>query len=691
MSIIGNLQNDRSQRAALQALLNKVGEVVNAREYSHPTDSSFHLAVQRAVDARAASGGGAVWIPSDEYDFLGGSRIIAKNKNVVIFGDGMGATPIQQNSTNNCFTRSANSVTNIRFLELRDFTIIGEWESDNSLGTDNDRGISIHFVDVCHVRNIEVLYMRQVSIKVGSCGEVLIDGCRVQYGARGAIICTPSSRVKVANCTIRHCNDDAIAVDTVTSVGDSANWGHIITGNFIEDSYGIKLLGAVKGIVANNQCHRGKAYALKVDDEAGTDEGITSVLGLTVANNIFHDTINNNLFHDVSSQLNPVYIGSRDTAQLPVEYGSPPTINKPEDFVYQSNNEDNERTAGEGITVSNNDIRQTLPEGGTYSDWGFGELFYKTGWLDPEVAVGAHIRAGSGIILNGAHNGTVIASNRVYGYSRCVRFVSPLSMPGAEPISIKNNRFVRFLTCGIGNSEGSDFVLPVVSEGNYFDGDPYFESDRRTSPLDGTWQVNSTYPVAIDATHHEYIVSDGDTYRNIFSHLQRTDTSSQFMIRRSKVIGDCIQFKGIGEIGKLPVAETQFVFEDSDPRSNTYGQPLRSGLAFNNSHNPPIRGCFVANQVAQRTVLLASTLTGYGVVTSGAASEGAWASGQTYTVPTNRTNGSSKVYTLITAGGGTTANEPVHDYGTVTGGDGYVWRFEAPAVAVFKSMPSLGA
>lgn len=673
-----------------RSVVEKLGEIVSARDFYEPTDASFHTAINKAVANRVTAGGGGVWIPTGYYTFADGGVDLADAENVVIFGDGMGATRVKQSTSNVCFTRSINAETNIRFIEIRDLTIIGQWEENQSLGGDNDRAISIHKADIARIIRVESLYNRQMGLKASQCGEVHIEGCRVQYCARDGINCDSSHRAKIINNTIRHCNDDGIALHTVTTIGDNPNWGQIVTGNFLEDTHGIKLLGAVKAIVAHNQGHRCKGYHFKVDDESATNQGLNDVYGLTLAHNIFHDCINPALYGS-TNQLNSVYIGSRSDAQLAIEPGSPPTINKPENFVYQSNNASNERAGGHAIHIVGNSIRQTLKNGVDYSDWGFGELYYKDGWLDPEITATGHMLSGSGIVLNGALADVCIEGNDISGFSRCVRPVAPQSRPGNSPMTIKNNRFIRFATCAIGNSESEDFILPYMSEGNFFDGDPYFESDRRTTPLDGTWLSNSQYPVAFVTTHQEYVVSDGDTFRNLAEQLYRTDTASQFLCRRPKVIGDPVQFKGIGGLGKMPIPETQFICEDSDPRSNTYGQPLRSGLISGNSANSPVRGIFVAGQLVYRNPLAASQALGWGVVTSGSANSGAWASGQNYTVPTVRKNSSNKVYALVTAGGGTTANEPTHDYGTATEADGYVWRFEAPQEASFKTMGSLSA
>lgn len=53
----------------------------------------------------------------------------------------------------------------------------------------------------------------------------------------------------------------------------------------------------------------------------------------------------------------------------------------------------------------------------------------------------------------------------------------------------------------------------------------------------------------------------------------------------------------------------------------------------------------------------------------------AWASSATLSADVIRTNGGN-VYKLINAGGGTTADAPVHTDGVVTAGDGYAWKFQ---------------
>lgn len=86
------------------------------------------------------------------------------------------------------------------------------------------------------------------------------------------------------------------------------------------------------------------------------------------------------------------------------------------------------------------------------------------------------------------------------------------------------------------------------------------------------------------------------------------------------------------------------------------------------------------------------------VVSAGASQSGNWASGQTYAVPTWRVGSGGAVYALVTAGSGTTNDQPSHaqaggDSGTDTKAypDGYVWRWMASAgLSAKNTMPIEG-
>src|SRR5690606_23505901 len=103
-------------------------------------------------------------------------------------------------------------------------------------------------------------------------------------------------------------------------------------------------------------------------------------------------------------------------------------------------------------------------------------------------------------------------------------------------------------------------------------------------------------------------------------------------------------------------------------RSNTYGRPLISNrlVAGNTVVTGGSTGMSMTGQIVYRNSFAASTVVGWVVTVGGAHSAGAWASGQSYVAGRQVTAASGKVYLLVTAGGGTTANEPTHDYGEVT-------------------------
>ncbi len=81
---------------------------------------------------------------------------------------------------------------------------------------------------------------------------------------------------------------------------------------------------------------------------------------------------------------------------------------------------------------------------------------------------------------------------------------------------------------------------------------------------------------------------------------------------------------------------------------------------------------------------------------------GAWASGATYLAGQKRyIQGTllggvpGRIYSLTTAGPGVTANEPTHTSGSVTGADGYEWKYEAPYSAgdgtAFENLALVGS
>lgn len=107
----------------------------------------------------------------------------------------------------------------------------------------------------------------------------------------------------------------------------------------------------------------------------------------------------------------------------------------------------------------------------------------------------------------------------------------------------------------------------------------------------------------------------------------------------------------------------------------------------------PTSGILYAGQQILNPSAAPSASMGWQVTTSGPAADGAWLTATAYAAGIWKRNASSRVYELITAGGGNTSVEPTGTTvgATETGADGYVWKCRGALHQRLCTLPALSA
>lgn len=563
-----------------RSLAERFSEIFNVKDYgatgNGATDDS--AAIQAALTAaNSATYGGVVFFPPGRY--LVTVTLLVGDLTSVI-GSGMGSTVIVQNASERLF--DALDATVREYVMMRDFTMEGQWNGNQTQGDATDRHLNLDNYNRIHLERIESLFCRQMALTGTALESLTINECRIWYCARDAINFSGSGGpVKITNNEIRHCFDDAIALHITNADGNPPREGTIITGNQMEDTFGIKVLGALKTIITNNVGRRMKSYAVQLGVD-GT-EGQNDNMDIVVSDNIFTDTFNGTLSGAGSLQVAIIIdsmdqsVGASETAVPPGQFDAVANaFVLPEPHWYNSNaaSASQPHSGGWRIQVLNNIISQTLDDATNYSDYGYGapeslnRLFTATGWTDP--AVTSFMRSGDGIRLdNGATQHIRIAGNIFYGLNRGVRMQSNTRLWG---IWFENNKFHRIATHGISYDETahSDNANIVVRH-NDFDLDPFLEHTNRG--VAGVWSVDgSELPACMDVVNLSGVILEGNTLRNCYT-LVHDDASSEFSSRGNWYIGDftgtAATNKGIRDITE-PAAQ-YFIFEDSDETSANYG------------------------------------------------------------------------------------------------------------------------
>lgn len=295
---------------------------------------------------------------------------------------GIGAATVRKANPHHefrLFTREAPQAP-LPILVFRDLHLIGDWDARPSMGGDGARCIAVQGYHRVVLSGLIAEGFRNMSLTADDCDEVLVDGCLIRRSARDGINLTGSRFVKVVNCTIQHCWDDAIAVHVPRDVTDeSRRWAALIAGNQILQSNGIKVLGGREITIAHNQIISPNNYGIYLGRDPFWNEGNVAHRCVAVEGNIISELLQNDYLPGQ---------GDVGTAIFLYDPGG-----RPQSVRIMGNVIGKHKPSGRGIH---------------YSDWRLGarpdenRLFTAEGWIDPELVHG-HQGRGFGIRILSAN------------------------------------------------------------------------------------------------------------------------------------------------------------------------------------------------------------------------------------------------------------------------------------------------
>lgn len=583
--------------------------------------------IQAAYNSFIGTSGGIIYLGPGT--FFVGSVAINPVALVTLQGAGMGVSIIQQTAAG---VRAFDlpGANNGAYMAFIDFTVNGTWQSNQSLGGDGDRCFAIGGITRLLFQNIECTNSRQMSLTAGFGQEVTVTGCRIQNSARDCINLSSTQRCIVVNNVIRQANDDSVAIHQEAVDGNPPHEGHIVANNHIEDAPGIKLLGATKCVIANNTLRRVKAYGIYTDP--GGVEGYSDQISVNIIGNVITDIISPNFYvpgGGGSVIAIGIFIGNAAKSfQKPVVGGVPPDINLPENLYYLSNTATAQNAGGQGYNIVGNTIYGFTLPATTYATWGFGQMFYSTGFVNPDLSAGWKYSA-QGIRFTGAILQANIQGNNFCGLSTCIGVDTGIAI--LDQLNISGNVIRRFSQSGISVETSTLRQGRILIENNTFDADPYFENANRTTPLDGTWN-GGFLPCAIDIVAFNGYIVRGNNFRNLLGvhHFGSTgnvsyEGNTYYMLPASGmslINGNNSGNKGIRIPNGLGSSTDIVVVEDSDPTSSTYGTELgRTSLTAGAMPTSGywITGMFVKNiaTVQSGTAGAEYTVVGWSRLTTG--------------------------------------------------------------------------
>ncbi len=275
------------------------GRVYDAKRYGAKGDGATddRAAIQAAIDAANAAGGGIVFLPPGNY-LIASSAILVKS-NVLLAGSGWGCK-ITQASNNPCvqFNTAATKVG------VRDLQVVG---TNNGAHTANYGVYGDTITDVA-VENVYASLCERGIVFTGSTA-IRIDGCRVVGGrtsANGTIDLNACFELLVAGChvsaTTGSCHGidvrgqsgevriignhlETIANAAIVLSGTTSLLGAVIEANIIIDpAYGVIVENtAQRFVVAANSIFSPSAVGILISN------GGTAAPNGVVANNVVRD------------------------------------------------------------------------------------------------------------------------------------------------------------------------------------------------------------------------------------------------------------------------------------------------------------------------------------------------------------------------------------------------------------------
>lgn len=575
-------------------------------------------------------------------------------------GDGIESTFIHYPSGAKGFYMVGSSTAFRDTLMLRDFTLVGPladnlWPADTSPSVED--AITAAYYSYVFVDNVHIRYSRNISLHVTWCGVVSITNYKVEFSGRDGAYISGCNKLVVNGYFAQHTDDDALSfhetpnntdftppsADVVPSVPQS-NRAVLISDVMVVDGKGIKSLGAVNTKISNYIGVRVRERGLLVGGYS-TTEGLNDPVGVTVENVALYDVIDGAVVLAAGgNNESATYAGIAISSDVPSTGGGATAVPPgqfdaasgafvlPDSYYYSTNTSDDVPRGGAFfVHLRSCKVYQTLPDTAHYSDWGVGKVWTGAGWVDPVMT--GHSRTLPAVQVDNTSSALHDLDIELNAYN--VLYGVDLSRIKKAAWTLSNARLrLKVIRCADSavylnqytSGTGGNTIPGLLDISGHFDLDPYFESSNRTAS--GGWtSLTSGGPYVVNlgdgANMHGLVLHDS-VFRNLSSPIQdmgHMASGSMGLMRGNTYVcqpdtsGDHVSTgnKGIGDLASL--SNNRFVFEDSDPTSDTYGQSLGAqGIAEFDAM--PSSGFYMKGQVVvNRNVTVKGTTAAQYVVT----------------------------------------------------------------------------
>ena len=544
------------------------GEVIRVADFlgAPPNGQDATAAMVTALSLAANRGGGIVELAAGVWSFTTMGAPFSVPSHTTVRGAGRHLTSILWDDTTPYNLFSAFSSASVRAVDIEfcDFTVTGSWQTNGVGGT---YPFLMSRVDGLQWRNVCSEYSRVMGIVARNCTDVTVRGCVVRYSARDGINLAECAAVTIEGNTVEHCDDDGIAVHSDIFDPWVVRKNVVIANNRVFDCQGIKVLAPRATAVIGNVVDCCRSQGISFATEAATltsTEGMSAAMVSLICGNVVTNIINRQNIDNLNQNAPGIYI-TGDSARAGT-LAAPPgeakasnaTVIDPYPYFAANSNLSTVATTGShSLIVANNFIGRLLPAcNGTvtspklyahYSDYGFGQMFTRNGWLNPQLAE-SDMMGGSVVLTGGVIRDVLITGNVMRG------MLSGLVLGDAvrlENISFRGNQVIDCRSYGV--LVNTTATMRAYIDDNIFDLDPFFRSSLRGAG--GTWTALGE-PTGIKVQSG----SGGIVRRNVVRNLNRdsdipTDTVSAGWLFDGNLIeadpvtvGFSTANKGVGQI-----------------------------------------------------------------------------------------------------------------------------------------------
>jgi hypothetical protein len=290
-SLVGHIQSGSG--ATARTVQAKLRDTVSVKDFGAVGDgvADDTTAIQNAVNAVAAAGGGAVYFPAGTYN---GSVLIDSVNNITLYGDGKGVStiyrPVQgadDASVINIKGKTA-TVSNIliKDLTVKSSTITGTYYDAFGIAFNRDTTECTYLGYNISVINCEVTTTRSAGIVLRNVINCYIGNCYVHDVGRDGIQISAQNGV-IENCYVEHTLDDCIAVHgPINSTAYTPSYK--VTNNFCgyqTVGRGITSAGGRDTVISGNTIRGWCSSGITIVHDVGYTEGDYTPVRFIVANN----------------------------------------------------------------------------------------------------------------------------------------------------------------------------------------------------------------------------------------------------------------------------------------------------------------------------------------------------------------------------------------------------------------------